>query len=86
MNKQHKTGKREKKGKTQRRRSMKGGSGFLTYSLNQYDTDTQLDNYATTRQMYNDQSVMNSRVLGGSRRRRGKTEKKTRGRRAGEKR
>jgi hypothetical protein len=65
----------EKKNKTQKRRSMKGGSGILTYALNTYNPDTQLDkNYYTTRQMYSDQSVMNPRVLGGSRR--NKTEKR----------
>lgn len=46
----------------------KGGSGILTYGVNDYKVDTQLDNLATTRQMFNDQSVMNARVLGGSKR------------------
>jgi hypothetical protein len=65
----------EKKSKTQKRRSMKGGSGILTYPPNLYSPDTQLDNnFFTTRQMYNDQSVMNSRFLGGSKR--NKTEKR----------
>jgi hypothetical protein len=64
-----------KKDKTQKRRTMKGGSGILTYPLNLYKPDTQLDNnYYTTRQMYNDQSVMNARILGGSKR--NKTEKR----------
>jgi hypothetical protein len=77
MNKNNKQNKTGKKDKTQKRRSMKGGSGILTYALNTYTPDTQLDdNYYTTRQMYSDQSVMNPRVLGGSRK--NKTEKRKR--------
>ena len=53
---------------TKKLKICKGGSGILTYGVNDYKVDTQLDNMATTRQMFNDQSVMNSRVLGGSRR------------------
>ena len=54
----------------------KGGSGILTYGVNDYKVDAQLDNLATTRQMYNDQSVMNARVLGGGRKSRRKSGKK----------
>jgi hypothetical protein len=76
MDKKDKTEKR----KTHKRRSMKGGSGILTYGLNLYNPDTQLqNNYYTTRQMYSDQSIMNPRVLGGGKR--GKTEKKKGGKR-----
>jgi len=57
----------------------KGGSGILTYAVNDYKVDTQLDNMATTRQMFNDQSVMNSRVLGGSRRKSCKIKKYKKG-------
>ena len=58
----------------QKRRTIKGGSGILTYALNSYDTDTQLDGASiTSRQMYNEQTVMNPRVLGGGRR---KTQKR----------
>jgi len=67
-----------KTGKIQKRRSMKGGSGILTYPLNLYNPDTQLqDNYYTTRQMYSDQSVMNPRVLGGGRKNKKTQKKKT---------
>ena len=67
-NKQRKTG--------QKRRTLKGGSGILTYALNGYETDTQLDDAnITSRQMYNEQNDMNPRVLGGSRRRSRKTRK-----------
>lgn len=63
----------------------KGGSGILTYGVNDYKVDTQLDNLATTRQMYNDQSVMNSRVLGGSRRKSCKIKKDKKGGKTGSK-
>jgi len=59
-----KTGKKT----TRKMKICKGGSGILTYGVNDYKVDTQLDNLATTRQMFNDQSVMNARVLGGSKR------------------
>ena len=65
------------KRKTHKRRSMKGGSGILTYPLNLYQPDTQLqDNMITSRQMYTDQTVANSRFLTGGGNRRRKTEKK----------
>ena len=67
MSKQNKTQKRVGK------RSMKGGSGILTYALNGYAPDIQLDNLHTSRQMYNEQSVMNPRILGG----RGRGNRKT---------
>jgi len=54
----------------------KGGNGILTYGVNDYKVDAQLDNLATTRQMYNDQSVMNTRVLGGGKKYRRKSCKK----------
>jgi len=58
-----------KKRQTHKRRFMKGGSGILTYGLNLYNPDTQLeDNYYTSRQMYSNQTVMNPRVLGGGKR------------------
>ena len=56
-------------------KKVKGGNGILTYALNDYKTDTQLDNnYLTTRQMYNDQSMLNPRFLGGKK---SKTKKNT---------
>jgi hypothetical protein len=64
--------------KTQKRQ--RGGQGILTYPVNTYKpVDVQLDG-ATTRQMYNEQSVMNSRsspFLGGKRKtnRKGKQRK-----------
>jgi len=64
-------------------KTYKGGSGILTYGVNDYKIDTQLDNMATTRQMFNDQSVMNSRVLGGSRRKSCKIKKCKKGGKSG---
>ena len=61
---------------TKKSKICKGGSGILTYGVNDYKVDTQLDNLATTRQMFNDQSIMNSRVLGGSRKTRRNTGQK----------
>ena len=61
---------------TKKLKICKGGSGILTYGVNDYKVDTQLDNMATTRQMFNDQSVMNSRVLGGGRKSRRKSGKR----------
>jgi hypothetical protein len=61
---------------TKKSKLCKGGSGILTYGVNDYKVDAQLDNLATTRQMYNDQSVMNARVLGGGRKSRRKSGKK----------
>jgi len=58
-------------------KTYKGGSGILTYGVNDYKVDAQLDNLATTRQMYNDQSVMNTRVLGGGKKYRRKSCKKS---------
>jgi hypothetical protein len=58
---------------TKKSKICKGGNGILTYGVNDYKVDAQLDNLATTRQMYNDQSVMNARVLGGGRKSRRKT-------------
>lgn len=46
-------------------KKIKGGNGILTYAVNDYKTDTQLDNNLTTRQMFNDQSTSNPRFLGG---------------------
>jgi len=64
---------------TKKSKTYKGGSGILTYDVNDYKVDTQLDNLATTRQMFNDQSVMNTRVLGGSRRKSCKNKKNKKG-------
>lgn len=76
MNKKDKMEKR----KTHKRRSMKGGSGILTYPLNFFNPNTQLEgNMYTTRQMYPDQSIPNPRMLGGKRNK--KTEKKKGGKR-----
>ena len=58
-------------------KKMKGGNGILTYAVNDYKTDTQLDNNnLTTRQMFNDQSMANPRFLGGGKKSKTRKNKK----------
>ena len=60
-------------------KKIKGGNGILTYAVNDYKIDTQLDNNnLTTRQMFNDQSTSNPRFLGGGKKNKSKTRKNKR--------
>jgi hypothetical protein len=72
------TKKTMRKGKKTQKRQ-RGGQGILTYPVNTYKpVDVQLDG-ATTRQMYNDQTLMNPRslpFLGGKKRRQTKRQTK----------
>ena len=58
-------------------KKIKGGNGILTYAVNDYKIDTQLDNNLTTRQMFNDQSMANPRFIGGGKKSKTRKNKKT---------
>lgn len=61
--------------KTRKAQTMKGGEGILTYTNNTYNNDPQL-NTSTSRQMFNEQTMMNPRIINGGGKKKNQKNKK----------